>query len=185
MDARQWKPAVAASLLVPGQPSLSAWYADPPAQGAASALLARTERAMQTQLREGAPCFQLRVLQLLCHCWLGEVLTAEYAQLLVAAAGDRERGLLELVYGQLLVSRKYRQADWHLQRGFTLVAPRLNAADYFCLVRRHELLGYLCLSDTPAPPQTLAALLTEASVVRRLRGETGRKYSCSHLDTVG
>ena len=165
--------------------SLAAWYADPLAQGVAEELHASTEQVLQTCLRAGASCFQPRMLQLVCRFWLAESITLEYGQLQVSAACAREQALLELVYGQLLVSCKYRRGPRHLERGFALAVPQLDTADYFRLVRRHELLGYLCMSDTASLPQALDELLVEAAVIRRLREGTGRHYRCAHLDTVG
>jgi len=185
MDASLPKPVAAASLLGRERPSLAGWYADPPAQGVAEALHAGAEQALQARLRAGEPGFQLRVLQLVCNFWLAEAITLEYRRLLDVAADARELALLELVHGQLLVSCKSWQAQQHLERGFALAVPLLEAADYFHLVRRHELLGYLCMSDTPSLPQTLDALLAEAAVIRRLQQGTGRQHYCAHLDTVG
>lgn len=185
MDASLPKPAVAASLLGQQPPSLAAWYADPLAQGAAEELHASAEQAVQARLRAGAPCFQLRVLQLVCHFWLAQTIALEYERLCVSAAGGCEPALLELVYGQLLASCRDRQAHRHLERGFALAAPQLNAADYFRLVRRHELLGYLYMSETSLLPQALDALLAEAAVIRRLQQGTGKPYRSAHTDTVG
>ena len=185
MDTSQWKHTAAASLLAPGQASLAAWYADPLAGAVAENLEAASVQALQQCLRSGAPCFQLQLLQLLCRYWQAGAVARDYAQLLVAADSTRERALLELIYGQLLVCRKYRQAHRHLQRGFSLAATQLAAADYFTLLRRHELLGYLCLADTPAPPRDLDALLAEAAVIRCLCGEQASEYRSAHLDTVG
>jgi hypothetical protein len=185
MDASLPKPVVAASLLGREPPSLAGWYADPPAQGVAAALHASVEQALQARLRAGEPGFQLRVLQLVCDFWLAKAITLEYRLLLDAALDARELALLELVHGQLLVSCKYRQAQQHMERGFALAVPLLDAADYFHLVRRHELLGYLCMSDTPSQPRSLGALLAEAAVIRRLQQGTGRKHCCAHMDTVG
>ena len=154
-------------------------------RAAAADLHASCEQALQSRLRDGAPCFQLRVLQLVCHFWLTQAITLEYERLQVSATGSDAQALLELVYGQLLFSCKYRQAHRHLERGFSLAAPLLGAADYFQLVRRHELLGYLSRSDTPSLPQPLDALLAEAAVIRRLQQGVGRQYPCAHLDTVG
>jgi len=185
MDANLPKPAAAASLLGQGPPSLAAWYADPLGRSVAEDLYTGAEQALQARLREGVPGFQLQVLQLVCRFWLAEVITLEYERLRVSAAGACEQALLELVYGQLLVSCKYRQAHRHLERGFSLAAPQLDSADYFRLVRRHELLGFLCMSDTASLPQTLDALLAEAAVIRCLQQGTGRHYRSAHFDTVG
>ena len=185
MDASLPKPAAAASLLLQRPPSLAAWYADPLAQGMAEELHAGAEQALQARLRAGAACFQLRVLQLVCHFWLAESISLEYERLRISAVDGCEQALLELVYGQLLVSCKDRPAHRHLERGFALAAPQLDAADYFRLLRRHELLGYLHLSGTATLPQALDALLAEAAVIRRLQQGTCKQYRGTHADTVG
>jgi hypothetical protein len=186
MDASLPKPAAAASLLLQGPLSLAAWYADPLAQGMAEGLQAGAEQALQARLRAGAAsCFQLQVLQLVCHFWLAESISLEYERLRISAASGCEQALLELVYGQLLVSCKDRPAHRHLESGFALAAPQLDAADYFRLLRRHELLGYLHLSGTATRPQALDALLAEAAVIRRLQQGTGTQYRGTHADTVG
>jgi hypothetical protein len=185
MDTRLSTQAVAASLLGQGRPSLATWYAGPLEKAVAEDLHAGAEQALQACLREGVSCFRLRVLQLVCRFWPGDAIHTEYLQLLVAAGGASERALLELVYGQLLASCKYRQAHRHLERGFTLAAPQLHAGDYIRLLRRHELLAYLCLSDTPSQPQSLDGLLAEAAVIRRLQDVTGRQFQSTHTDTIG
>lgn len=185
MDARLPKCAAPVSLRETGPPSLVAWYADPLAQDVAADLHASAEQVLQARLRAGESCYQLRVLQLVCRFWLADTSALEYQRLLAAAAGARDQALLELVYGQLLASCKYRQAHRHLERGFSLAVPQLDSTDYFRLVRRHELLGYLCMSDTPSLPQSLDALLAEAAVIRRLQEGSSRQHRCAHLDTVG
>lgn len=185
MDASSLNQAAPIRLLGQNPSSLATWYADPLTTGAAEELHTRAERALQACLRTGTPCFQLRVLQLVCHFWLAEAINLEYERLLVSATGGCEQALLELVHGQLLISCKYRLAQRHLERGFRLAAPQLDAADYFHMVRRHELLGYLRMSDMPSRPQTLDALLVEAAVIRRLQEGEGRQYHGAHLDTVG
>lgn len=185
MDASQPKQATLACLLELRRPSLAAWYADPLASDVVEALRSSAVKTLQSRWRADAACFRLRVLQLACRFWLGEAVTPEYGQLLGLASDGYEQALLELVYGQLLVSCKYRQAHQHLDRGFALAACQLDSADYFCLVRRHELLKFLSLPDTPSPPQTLASLLAEAAVIRRLREGDVRRYRQAHFDTVG
>ena len=127
------------------------------------------------------------------HEWLTRFIPIEIDEveaLLEATHGDdlvslRDRALLELVYGQLLMGRKLSPAGEHLARGFRLAVPWLSSAGYFELVRRHERLDCLRLTDTPAPPQGLAALLAEAAVVQRLQtGGRGRRPN-EHRDTVG
>jgi hypothetical protein len=116
---------------------------------------------------------------------MGVCISLEYRQLVVSATAKRDRALLELVFGQLLMSRKQQPALRHLDAGFRLAAGYLEAGDYFLLVRRHELLRHIPLSGETAAPRGLQSLLAEAAVIRQLRG--AERYACgvSHHDTVG
>ena len=167
-------------------PSLAAWYADPLAAADASRLLTDTEKALRSRLCAGLPVYHLHILQLLLRYWLGAGVSLEYQQLAASATRKRDRALLEIVYGQLLLSRRQWPALQHLDRGFTLAAGYLEATDYFLLVRRHELLRHLPLGNAPVAPQGLQALLAEAAVISQLQGTAGR-HPCgaAHHDTIG
>jgi hypothetical protein len=172
-------------LLSRQQPALTAWYGEPPQATGAAALQARIREALQLNLCREREAFPLHVLQLACDYWSRGDAGSAYESLAAVAMERRDRALLELVYGQLLMGRKLRPAGEHLARGFRLAVPWLSSAGYFELVRRHERLDGLRLTDTPAPAQGLAALLAEAAVVRRLRnGGCGRGLN-EHRDTVG
>jgi hypothetical protein len=173
--------------LLAGRPqlSLAGWYANIIAPQQAAVLLAAAQSQWQVRLCAGRSGFGPRLQQLICHFWLGGGIDLEYASLAAAAGNDCERALLELVCGQLLISGKLRRALPHLQAGFSLAAEYLEAADYFHLVRRHELLRYIALRETPAPARNLEALLAEAAVIERLRVGEGRRDGHTHHDTVG
>jgi hypothetical protein len=175
----------AAGLLKPAWPSLAGWYADPIAVPDARALLDIAQRRLRSRLCRGGRCFPLQVLGMICHHWLHPVSALDYRQLSTLACDDSERALVELVYGQLLVSGKRLPARQHLARGFSLAASHLETADYFLLVRRHELLDFLPLSMTSAAPQDLRSLLKEAAVIRRLQEGERRAYKNPHCDTLG
>lgn len=167
------------------QASLVAWYGEPLDAGDAAHQYAGTEKALMHRLCAGLPVFQWQIMQLLCHYWMDISILLEYRQLTALATGKRDRALLELVYGQLLLSRRRKPALQHLDHGFRLAAGYLEAADYFLLVRRHDLLRYLPLSDAGFAPQDLQSLLAEAAVIRQLQG--ARRHTCSesHYDTLG
>lgn len=167
------------------RPSLAAWYGEPMAAAAAACLYTDTEKALRSRLCAGLPAFQLHILQLLGHYWMDVSIALEYQQLAASATGQRDRALLEIVYGQLLFSRRQQPALEHLDRGFRLAAGSLGAQDYFLLVRRHELLRHIPLSATRAAPQGLQSLLAEAAVIRRLQGAARRSCCNSHHDTIG
>ncbi len=167
------------------QVSLVAWYGEPLDSGDAERLYAETEKVLMHRLCAGLPVFHLQVIQLLCHYWMDVYHLLEYRQLTALPTGKRDRALLELVYGQLLLSRRQKPALQHLDHGFRLAAGYLEATDYFLLVRRHELLRYIPLSDAGGTPQGLQSLLAEAAVIRQLQGAGPRVSSMSHYDTVG
>ena len=175
----------AGELLKPERPSLIHWYGDPMAAPAARDLLESAERRLRARLCRGGHCFPLNVLRMVCHHWLQSGRELDYRQLSVLAADDRERALMELVYGQLLISCKCVPARQHLALGFSLAARLLDTADYFLLLKRHELLDYLPLSETPAVANGLDALLKQAAVIRRLQAGDHRAVSGMHRDTLG
>ena len=172
-------------LLSARQPSLSAWYAEPLAEVEATALHACAQDALQQRLCGNRAAFPLHVLQLACDFWRRADVAAHYESLAAASGSRRDQALLELVYGQLLMACKLRPATVHLARGFGLAVPWLASAGYFELVRRHELLSCLCLSDSPVPAQGLTELLSEAAVVRRMRDPQRHNSTGGHRDTVG
>ncbi len=175
----------AAELLKPAWPSLTGWYADPISIPDARALLDRAQRRLRPCLCRGGRCYTLHVLRMICHHWLQSGSTLDYQQLSALACDDSERALVELVYGQLLISGKRLPARHYLARGFSLAARHLDTADYVLLLRRHELLDYLPLSETPVVAQDLRSLLKEAAVIRRLQGGERSVHEHLHHDTLG
>jgi hypothetical protein len=175
----------AAELLKPAWPSLSGWYADPISIPAARALLDRAQRRLRSRLCRGGCCFPLHVLRMICHHWLQSGSMLDYHQLSALTCDDSERALVELVYGQLLISGKRLPARHHLARGFSLAARHLDTADYVLLLRRHEILDYLPLSGSPVVAQDLRSLLKEAAVISRLQGGERRVHESTHRDTLG
>ena len=125
------------------------------------------------QLIPGHPAADLLCLQRpsLADWYAGPLAAASLAGLQQAA----EAGLQ---------SRLFRDSSFRPQL-LQLACRFLNVPDYFRLVRRHELLGYLVLRENPAAPQPLDALLSEAAVIKRLRKHDGWHNENSHHDTVG
>ena len=169
----------------PTPPSLAGWYGNILAPQQAVVLQAVAQRQWQVRLCAGRSGFRPRLQQLVCHFWLDAGVDLEYASLAAAAGDDYERALLELVCGQLLITVRLRRALPHLQAGFSLAAEYLDAADYFRLVRRHELLRYIALRETPAPARNLEVLLAEAAVIEQLRAGECRRDEHTHHDTAG
>jgi hypothetical protein len=175
-----------ATVLLKGHiPSLAGWYAAPMTAEQAESLLLRVQCEQRRQLCQGCSSHSLHILQLIAHFWAGRDCSLVYRQLAVPGTSEPERALLDLVYGQLLISRKLQPALRYLATGFAHAAPMLASTDYIRLVRQHELLAYLSLSGTPASAQDLPELLREAAVIRRLRDDRGRRFGGSHLDTIG
>ena len=172
-------------LLKSARPSLTGWYADPLTAPAARALLDRSQRRLRSRLCRDGRCFPLHVLRMICQHWLQSDSTLDYQQLSVLACDDSGRALVELVYGQLLISGKRLPARQHLARGFSLAARHLDTGDYFQLLRRHELLDYLPLSGSPVVAQDLSSLLKEAAVISRLQVDERRVQESQHCDTLG
>lgn len=175
----------AAGLLHGQRPLLSVWYGDPLSRASAARLQAVAQRELQARLCATAPCFQVHVLQLVCQSRAQAGIELAYEKLRPAANDTHDLALLELVYGQLLTSCKKTGASQHLAEGFALAASHLATADYFALLRQHELLACLPLSDTPSLPQDLASLLAEAAVIKQLQAGECQPYRQAHRDTVG
>ena len=175
----------AATLLSARVPDPALWYGDPLGRRHAIGLQRALQAELHARLCRGESCFPLHVLRLVCAFRTAADGRLEYEQLTVLARENTERALLELVYGQLLISRKLLPANRHLAKGFLLAADYLAPPAYFRLLRQHELLGLLRLSDIPAAPLKLEALLREAAVIERLQLAGSGRYENTHTDTVG
>lgn len=160
------------------------WYATPLAPEAAMVLHAQARQAAQRALAAGSQPLAPRLAELVAGFWLGRTVTLDYRSL-IATRPPESQALVELIYGQLLISRKLADALEHLDRGFMLAVPQLAPGEYFTLLRRHETLRALPLRTTASAPQTLADLLTEARVIRRLQPAGRRPTVHPHDDTLG
>lgn len=161
-----------------------AWYAAPLPPEAAADLHAQARQAEQRALTSGSQPLAPRLAELVAGFWLGRAVALDYRSL-VATLPAESQALVELIYGQLLISRKLAGALEHLDRGFVLAVPQLAPGEYFTLLRRHETLRALPLGATASAPQTLADLLTEARVIRRLQPAARRPSVHPHDDTLG
>ena len=175
-------------LVLPDAPLPPAgWYAQPLTATAAAGLHAEARRAVQSALADGTArdrSLAARLAELIAAFWLGRAVALDYRSL-IATHPPETVALVELIYGQLLISCKLTGALEHLDRGFSLAVPHLAPAEYFALLRRHELLRVLPLHPQPAAAQTLLDLLTEARVIRRLQPAGRRPGASSHDDTLG
>lgn len=167
---------------------LGRWYAEPLTAAQAKHLLDKSTVRLEARIRHGGGTLYLRMIQMRARFWMGKPI-AEHYQTLRHLAGRSPHGLalLELIYGQHLISRRLTGGSEHLQRGFELARPLFSPGDYFQVLERHRLLGHLPLSDTPAPPESLQQLLTTARVQERLErpGELRGSYQYDKHDTYG
>ncbi|MFA7387282.1 MAG: hypothetical protein WCZ87_06430 [Thiohalobacteraceae bacterium] len=169
----------------PAEPPVAGWYATPLSVEAAESLGAQARQALQRALAGRRSLFAPQLAELIAGFWLGRDIALDYRSLQATLRSDRA-ALAELVYGQLLMSRKLLGASEHLRQGFRRAVTRLAPAEYLALLRRHDLLEVLVLTSRPAAPQPLAELLREAGVIRRLeRGSARRDVLHRHDDTLG
>lgn len=149
------------------------WYAQPMASAAASQLSRQLREAEQAAFAANASAFVPRLGLLITGYWQHRAVELDYRSL-QATCRPEQGPLVELVYGQLLISCKRSGAYAHLQRGFQAAASQIPATDYFTLLKRHELLQWLPLTAAGVAPATLADLLTEAKVIKRLQEKPRR-----------
>jgi hypothetical protein len=180
------RPEVLRQLLVDGQASLASWFAVPLTAKQAQAGLSEIRRALLNRRATQQVVFSTRLAELIFRFWAGSAIEVNYRNLLALLNNERELALLDLCYGQLLMSRKQEPAWQHLDKGFTAAAHLFAPEDYFTVLRRHELLRQLPLSLLPSAAATLEALQDEARVIARLRGTGGRPawWALTHHDTL-
>ena len=168
--------------------SLAGWFASPLSRQQAETWLPNIRRRAQNSLKGGQDGSAVPLAELIVQYWLGRDVGAIYQNRRALAGGHRERAMLELCYGQLLMACKIDIAWQHLDRGFELAAHILQPEDYFLVLKRHERLRALALSAQPSKPMHLDELLAEAAVIQQLKGAgrgTHRLTSGqTHLDTV-
>jgi hypothetical protein len=124
--------------------------------------------------------------QLVARFWLGRPVQLYYQASRAMVADVPNRALLELVYGQLLMSRKLQGAMAHLDQGFGLAGPHLAPKDYFVVLRRHRFLSRLYLSAAGGQPRGLTDLLAEAAAIEALEGaRVAASRGGDPTDTVG
>ena len=168
--------------------SLAGWFASPLSRQQAETWLPNIRRRAQDSLNGGQDGSAVPLAELIVQYWLGRDVEAIYQNRRALPGGHRERAMLELCYGQLLMACKIDIAWQHLDRGFELAAHILQPEDYFLVLKRHERLRALALSAQPSKPMHLHELLAEARVIQQLKGAgrgTHRLASGQkHLDTV-
>jgi len=171
------------------QPStLGRWYADPMSTEAAQQLTVTATRRMERRLRHGGGTLCCRLQLLRAKFWQGIDISGDIQGLQpIAARSAHGKALLDLLYGQLLLSRRLAGGLQHLDRGFDIARTLFTASDYFTVMNRHRLLRQLPLSETPSHAESLETLLISARVIERMKRADIRRGSYSHdpKDTYG
>lgn len=167
--------------------SLGHWYAEPLERAAAAELGEQARRALQQACLNGSDSFPARLQHFVAGFWLGHSGEAGHATLVATTGDTGRRALLDLVYGQLLVSCKLDGAQAWLDSGFARAAHLLSARDYFRVMKRHALLRHLVLGKNASEPLGLDALLEEARIIRCLTDGRGNGSDPLHSpkDTLG
>lgn len=185
----EWTAAELAALpeCTPDRLPLGDWYARPLVPGEADAVAEAARRALRAAWCERRETMSVRLSALIAAFWLGRAVRDDYLSLRASLHGSRMAALLELVYGQLLASRRMCGAHAHLCAGFEAAVPWFGAAEYFRVLRRHRLLEALVPGDGPCRAQNLRELLREAQVIHRLGGGARVRHSTreARADTVG
>jgi hypothetical protein len=167
-------------------PSLADWYADPMTPAQAQSIIDVARDGFRQACVTGRPSPYYRFMTLIGRYWLVGNVEMQFEVMMATASDDRQGALLQLIYGQLLLSRKRRDAFSYLDSGFLRATQWLAAPDYLRVLKQHELLRYLTLSHNPAPAMDLKSLIAEARVIRCLVGGTRQRSVCAgSTDTVG
>ena len=167
---------------------LGRWYAEPMDREAALQLYAAAEARLHRYLRTGRHCLTCRFGLVIARFWLDKDFENELESLRHVSRGSgHARVLCELLHGQLLMSRQLEGAMAHLERAFMLGRDLFSPADYFRIMKRHQLLDLIPLSKQPATPRTLHELLTSAAVMREFdkRQQRRKPFIFDPKDTYG
>lgn len=157
---------------------LGRWYGDPLTMQQATALRELAQQRYQgVSHRRQRRCLSCALQLLVARYWLDEGNAwDEYQQLRRRLHHSAHgRALLELIYGQLLMSCRREPALMHLQHGFDQASSLFTPEDYLQVLKRHQRLALLPLTAQGLPAAPLHELLTTADVIERMqRGQTPR-----------
>ena len=166
--------------------SLRDWYAEPMRHDQALSLQMRVQQALQLAYSRGQASVELQLLDIITRYWLGRPVDHLVSSLSATLKVPSQQALLNLVYGQLLASRKHPSAMHWLEAGFRLAADLLDPEAYFDLLQRHALLRHLPAGQGEVEAHSLNVLLTEARVIQRLDSSGTRCRTMGHKsDTTG
>ena len=167
--------------------NLAIWHATPMSAEDARDLLRQTQSLQREAYLRAEDSMEYRVRELIARYWMGRDVKGDVRSMLGSCPDPACSSLVSLVYGQLLMSRKISGAMEYLRQGFQLASGLFAAADYFTVMRRHELLAYLPLSAHGSAAMPLEDLLREAAVIKKLQEarNTRRRISPDPKDTIG
>ncbi|MCW8919720.1 MAG: hypothetical protein OQL08_13015 [Gammaproteobacteria bacterium] len=167
---------------------LARWYAEPLSRDEAESLLALSQRREQERLKRHGKAYLSPLLKLIALHWLGEATDGHYHYLRSQQANARHLQILTpLLYGQLLMSKRISGATDYLDEAFHQARLLLRPEDYFMLMKRHQILKRIPLSDRATPGETLELLLTTGKVIARMEEGRGERPGFWHdpNDTYG
>lgn len=149
-----------------GRHILSRWYAPVLSREQAETQLRRAQRDRRRALRYGRRGLAAYLRLMIARHALDIGTVADYRAARSAAGSNRRaQALVELIYGQLLISRRQIGAMAYLDRGFALARQRFAAPDYFLLRKRHGLLRRLPAVSGTRLPVSLRDLIAEALLI--------------------
>lgn len=166
-------------------PSLAHWYANPLNEAEAVVLLARATQQQPGGGSRRRSLLARRLQGVVARYWLGQPVEDELALLRSYARPSRRARLaIDLIEGQLLMSRRLARALALLEGVFDQGHHLLDAEGYLIVFRRLSLLRQIPLSPTALPPLTLHELEQLSRVISRL---DGRRHTPRHdpNDTFG
>ena len=160
---------------------LGRWYANPLDRAEAKSLLTRTEarRARHRHHPIATACYRLQ--RLIALFWLEHDYGAEISALQRPVAYSARASIFtDLIYGQLLISRRLAGAFYYLDHAFENARLLFHPHDYFHVLNRHRLLHQLPLSPHAQAPAPLDELLRTAAVIEQLRRRHRASDICYH-----
>ena len=167
---------------------LARWYAEPLSHEEAQALLSLSERREQERLKRNGTAYLSPLLKLIALHWLEAPTESHYHYLISKKSKSIHADVLTpLIYGQLLMSRKQVGAMDYLEKAFHRATSLLRPEDYFVLMKRHQVLKQIPLSEQASQGVSLDALIKTGSVIGRMEESHGGRPEFRHdpNDTYG
>jgi len=148
---------------------LAGWYATPLSLDEAHELMREVQQRHKKSVIEGTPCLLCEIEEMAAAFWSGKSVKTSLELAVRTEKNPARAALLQLAYGQLLLSCKRENAFEYLDRGLHQAADYFDPSDYFQVMNRHELLSGLPLFAEGRPPADLATLENEARILARLK----------------